>query len=79
MAKFRILFTDGSTEVVDVPGLISAWIFGKIRAWEKKTYLLKVEEIRGSPVEIKGSPFHGQLIIWERIPVPGPEVRRARI
>jgi len=150
---------DGSTEVVDVFGPFTAWLSGKVRARAKKTYLLNVEEIRGShghlvlkkpvrlycpkcgyekiittwidatsiadtsyklakerrelecpkcgtpllsepcilyphgwevlkeiteeirgsPVETKGSSFYSQLLIEERVSVPGPEVRRARV
>jgi hypothetical protein len=38
---------DGTSEDVDAVGLTVAWIKGKIRAVEKKTYLLKVEEVKG--------------------------------
>jgi len=43
--KFRLIFMDGTTEEVDAIGLTVAWIKGKIRAAEKRTYLLKVEEV----------------------------------
>lgn len=43
--RFRLIFIDGSLEEVDAIGLTVAWIKGKIRAAEKGTYLLKVEEI----------------------------------
>jgi len=43
--RFRLIFTDGTAEEVDAIGLTVAWIKGKIRAAEKKTYLLKVEEV----------------------------------
>jgi len=43
--KFKLIFTDGTTEEVDAIGLTIAWIKGKIRAAEKKTYLLKIEEV----------------------------------
>jgi len=36
---------DGTVEVVHAVGLIVAWIKGKILAREKKTWLLKVEEV----------------------------------
>jgi hypothetical protein len=42
--KFRLIFMDGTTEKVDAIGLTVAFIKGIIRAAEKKTYLLKVEE-----------------------------------
>jgi hypothetical protein len=78
MTKYRLIFTDGSTEVVDVFGPFTAWLTGKSRARAKKTYLLNIEQIRGSPVETKGS-LSPQLLILERVSVPGPEVRRARV
>jgi len=43
--KFRLIFTDGTSEEVDATGLTVAWIKGKIRAAEKRTYLLKVETV----------------------------------
>ena len=36
------MFTDGTTEEVEAVGLVIAWIKGKIRAREKRTWLLKV-------------------------------------
>lgn len=39
---------DGSTEVIDVPGgLWLAWLIGRMKAREKKTYLLNIESITG--------------------------------
>jgi hypothetical protein len=78
MTKYRLIFMDGSTEVVDVSTLFIAWLAGKVKARAKKTYLLNIEEIRGSPVETKGS-LTPQLLILEKVSVPGPEVRRARV
>ena len=43
--KFRLTFTDGTTEVVEAVGLAVAWVKGRLRAAEKRTYLLKVEEV----------------------------------
>jgi len=43
--RFRLVFMDGTAEDVEAMGLTVAWIKGKIRAAEKKTYLLKVEEV----------------------------------
>jgi len=42
--KFRLIFLDGTTDEVEAAGLTVAWIKGKIRAAEKRTHLLKVEE-----------------------------------
>lgn len=44
--KFRLIFMDGITEDVVATDFTSAWIKGRIRAAEKKTYLLKVEKIK---------------------------------
>lgn len=43
--KFRLVFTDGTSEEVGATGPTVAWIKGKIRAVEKRTYLMKVEEV----------------------------------
>jgi hypothetical protein len=53
MTKYRLIFTDGSTEIVDVFGPFTAWLTGKSRARAKKTYLLNIEEIHGSSVTQK--------------------------
>ena len=45
VARWKLLFTDGTTEEVEAVGLVVAWIKGKIWAREKKTWLLKVEEM----------------------------------
>jgi len=43
--RFRLVFMDGTADEVDAAGLTVAWIKGKIRAAEKKTHLLKIEEV----------------------------------
>jgi len=43
--KFKLIFMDGTEEPIEAVGLMVAWIKGKIRAAEKRTYLLKVEEV----------------------------------
>lgn len=43
--KFRLMFLDGTMEEVEAVGLVVAWFKGKIWAREKKTWLLKVEEV----------------------------------
>jgi len=45
LRKFRLVFTDGSIETIETVGLWLAWFKGKLRATEKKTALLKVEEV----------------------------------
>jgi len=46
MPRFRLDFMDGSAEMVEMPfGLWVAWFKGRIRAREKGTHLLKVEEV----------------------------------
>jgi len=43
--KFKLTFLDGSTETVETVGLWLAWFKGKVRAAEKDTVLVKVEEV----------------------------------
>jgi len=59
---------DGSTEVVDVPGgTWLAWLIGRVKATEKKTYLLNMEMIVDTSV--KGKLRHNiGLLIEEVVP-----------
>ena len=41
---FKLSFMDGSTETVKLGDLTSAWIYGKISAAKKNTFLLNVED-----------------------------------
>ena len=42
--KWKLIFMDGSTEIVDIPGgKWLAWFVGRVKAREKETYLLRVE------------------------------------
>lgn len=43
--KWKLLFTDGTTEEVEAVGPVTAWIKGKIWARERGTWLLKIEEV----------------------------------
>jgi len=45
LQKFKLIFTDGTTETIEAIGLWLAWFKGKLKAVEKGTILLKVEEV----------------------------------
>ena len=65
LKKFRLIFTDGSTEIVASDSR-QAWVTGKLRAAEKGTYLANIEEIEVPtpsevfPVSEKHKCFCGQ-------------------
>jgi len=44
--KFKLIFFDGSSEMVEAMSLWLAWFKGKVKAAEKGTVLVKVEEER---------------------------------
>jgi len=45
LQKFKLIFTDAMTETIEAIGMWLAWFKGKLRAAEKRTVLLKVEEV----------------------------------
>lgn len=57
MAKYRLIFADGSTETVDVYGPFTAWVAGKSKARAKKTYLLNIERIESSSAQAEKRYF----------------------
>jgi len=62
--KFKLIFTDGTTETIEAIGLWLAWFKGKLRAAEKGTVLLKVEEVYESFSPI-AKMFHVRYIDLE--------------
>jgi len=44
LREYKLIFADGSTEKVETISLWLAWFKGKLRAAEKGTVLLKIEE-----------------------------------
>jgi len=61
LQKFKLIFTDGTTETIEAIGLWLAWFKGKLRAAEKGTVLWKVERAPtfSSPA---GKRFHVKYI-----------------
>jgi len=60
------MFMDGSAEVVDVPGSTwLAWLIGRVKAKEKKTYLLNIEIIVDTSV--KGKIRHNIGLLIEEV------------
>jgi len=45
MRKYKLLFTDGTSETIEMAlGVYVAWLKGKVKAREKGTYLMDVIE-----------------------------------
>ncbi len=64
MAKYRVVFDDGSVEVVDVFGPFTARVVGRFMARAKGTRLLNVEEVQGShghPLRVRYVEVDGEL------------------
>jgi len=65
LRKWRLLFMDGTTETIESIGLFLAWFKGKLRAAEKRTVLLKVEEVQESTSFSPVGKFHVRYIDLE--------------
>jgi len=64
LQKYKLIFTDGTTEPIEAVGLWLAWFKGKLRAAEKGTVLLRVEEVYGS-LSSAAKKFHVRYIDLE--------------
>jgi len=65
LQKFKLIFIDGTTETIEAIGLWLAWFKGKLRAAEKGTVLLKVEEVYESFSLDTTKMFHVRYIDLE--------------
>lgn len=74
LLKFKLSFADGTEEAIDSVSLWLAWFKGKVRAAEKRTVLLKVEEVkprRARPKRILtyASSLEGQPCLYSSPPL----------